>query len=854
MSTEEFCGRRCLQCHKSVAVFTALFCALMLSFSISAYATTFTVTSLEDDGTTGTLRYLIENGASDGDTINVPVGIYLLDKHKGAIDIDKNLTIQGANRDTTIIDGNGERSDERIFEIDNFDKGVSVLIASLTIKNGMAHHDGGAIKIRNHGSLQLYDTTVSYNESRESGGAIAIEDDGSLIVGGKSLITRNKARHDGGGIYNRDGSVVIADGSVVSYNEAGSCGENDDFITKHEGDKEEDGCRKCGYGGGGGIYTEDGGTEILESEVSHNKTGQKAGDGGGIQNNYSALFMRNCTVAENWAVSGEGGGLDNHYTTLINNCLFYKNQAEDNHDLDDYDFVDSHTQKSRHRINPCGGAIYTDEQLTIVNSFVTLNFSEENGGGICNDDSLTVVKTTINNNVAGFDEACEKEKCHEYDDGAGGGIYSDSELNVGLSLIDDNSANKGPGGGIYIDGSGIIDKSTISNNTAVQNDGGGIYSEGDPVVITESTIADNQALGSHPCPEGDYLALKLSQYGQDVDSRGGGIWVDEPMDISNSTIVGNEADGDGGGIYNEADLQLNNDTIASNTSDANQGGETGGDGGGIANFNDVAFVNTIIGNNVDASPGAEAPDCFSEFTLAGNSMNSGGANLIMNPLNCEVTGDAANVVNVDPLLDPLLLQDNGGPTQTVALVNGSPAIDTGDDKSCLPTDQRGVLRPVGPHCDLGAYEAGGNLCGNGLVDLAEQCDNGSSNGTASNPCSSACQLIFCGNGVLDASEECDLGNGNSNGGACEENCTLPVCGNKILDTGEQCDDGNETSGDGCNSSCKLESCGNGILEPGEQCDLGTSNQNGGNCEADCSLPACGNGVLDAGEQCDDGSN
>ncbi len=51
------------------------------------------------------------------------------------------------------------------------------------------------------------------------------------------------------------------------------------------------------------------------------------------------------------------------------------------------------------------------------------------------------------------------------------------------------------------------------------------------------------------------------------------------------------------------------------------------------------------------------------------------------------------------------LADNGGPTLTHALLPGSPALDAGNDAACSATDQRGVSRPQGAHCDIGAYEA-----------------------------------------------------------------------------------------------------------------------------------------------------
>jgi hypothetical protein len=66
---------------------------------------------------------------------------------------------------------------------------------------------------------------------------------------------------------------------------------------------------------------------------------------------------------------------------------------------------------------------------------------------------------------------------------------------------------------------------------------------------------------------------------------------------------------------------------------------------------------------------------------------------------------SSDMINTEPLLGPL--QNNGGPTMTSALLSNSPAINTADNAACPPTDQRGVPRPQGPACDIGAYEYNG---------------------------------------------------------------------------------------------------------------------------------------------------
>ena len=129
------------------------------------------------------------------------------------------------------------------------------------------------------------------------------------------------------------------------------------------------------------------------------------------------------------------------------------------------------------------------------------------------------------------------------------------------------------------------------------------------------------------------------------------------------------------------------------------------------------------------------------------------------------------------------------------------------------------------------------------------------------------RAAVCGNGLKEGSEACDDGNTNSEGScpygqkaclSCSFNCerslslTGPVCGDGSVDqsNGETCDDGNIRNDDGCNSQCQREiRCGDGVREGSEQCDDG--NQiNADACTNQCRNPACGDGILQRGEICD----
>ena len=191
----------------------------------------------------------------------------------------------------------------------------------------------------------------------------------------------------------------------------------------------------------------------------------------------------------------------------------------------------------------------------------------------------------------------------------------------------------------------------------------------------------------------------------------------------------------------------------------------------------------------------------------------------------------------------------------------------------------GIICPDPLQCAAVQQVCISNLCGNGIVDPGETCDDG--NIVDGDGCAADCKSMErCGDGVLNvaAGEVCDDGNTVS-GDGCSADCkSNETCGNGILDpaVGEVCDDGNTKDGkcadgtgcntsadctsgactpDGCSKNCKSkEVCGNGIVDLGEVCDDGNT-VSGDSCESDCqSGTGCGNGVIDPGEQCDDGNH
>ena len=269
-----------------------------------------------------------------------------------------------------------------------------------------------------------------------------------------------------------------------------------------------------------------------------------------------------------------------------------------------------------------------------------------NGGGISNLGTLNLMNSTISNNSSFL----------------GGGIFNSGNLTISNSNVSGNSAFTG-GGGVLNDNGGTITvvNSTISNNSAPN--GGGIFnlSTTGTVNISNSTLSGNS-----------------------VSDNGGGLSNWGTLTATNITLLGNSAAKYGGGIFNLGTSTITNSTISESSALIS--------GGGIYNANTLNYTNTIVANSTSGG------DCFNDNL---GMINTNTHNLVEN------NSASPNQCGVPSLIsDPKLgvLSDNGGFTQTMALGAGSPAIDAGNDANCPATDQRGMTRPQGSHCDIGAYE------------------------------------------------------------------------------------------------------------------------------------------------------
>ncbi len=143
------------------------------------------------------------------------------------------------------------------------------------------------------------------------------------------------------------------------------------------------------------------------------------------------------------------------------------------------------------------------------------------------------------------------------------------------------------------------------------------------------------------------------------------------------------------------------------------------------------------------------------------------------------------------------------------------------------------------------------VCGDGVVEGDEECDDGGDNGDNA-ACKSDCTLNFCGDGLQGPDEECDDGNDDDTD-ECPSTCAAASCGDGFVQMDvEECDDGNHVDTDACTSGCADASCGDGYVYEGvEDCDDGGESEV---CDDDCTPSECGDQVVNmsAGEDCDDG--
>ena len=423
----------------------------------------------------------------------------------------------------------------------------------------------------------------------------------------------------------------------------------------------------------------------------------QGGNSSGINNVSGDLSLVGCLIRNN-----SGRGIINDGTLTLSTTTISGNSGGI---INDGTLALSSTTVSGNTTTNAGGGVFNQlGAMTMDNSAIQSNTAYE-GGGVYNLATITMTNgSTINYNRAqgGAGGGIENRHAHltmtngsgllgnTAANGSGGGVYNDvgSVMTLDNSAVggigtDGNTAN-GSGGGIEnADAESTVtiqNHSRVTGNTAHVG-GAGIYTASGLLTVTNSTISGNTA----------------------VNSFGGGILNDGTTNITSSAISGNAA-ASGGGLFDGGyrHMMVSNSTISGNTA-------SGGDGGVTAvNSGTVSVTSSTVAHNgsagLAASFGASitlkdtlvADGCSGMIVSGDYNLDSGAT--------CGFT-QPHDLKNANPLLGPLQI-NAPGLIATHALQGGSAAIDRGGTSAngCPATDERGVSRPQGAACDIGAYE------------------------------------------------------------------------------------------------------------------------------------------------------
>ena len=371
-----------------------------------------------------------------------------------------------------------------------------------------------------------------------------------------------------------------------------------------------------------------------------------------------------------------------------------------------------------------GGGIYVESSggtqtgLAIVNCVVTNNqVTGSSGGGIDNGGALFILNSLISRNSVGDEGGI----------GSGGGISNSGTLTISNSTINNNGASNG-GGGIFNGGTAVITGSTLSGNGlgvgygGYGNAQGSAISNGGRMTITDSIIKNQTSSRSATSV---YSENALTMSNTTVDNNLIGVYNNRngTLTVNNSTFSNNSQ---GGVVNNSGTLTLTNSTISGNKIF----GLNNGDGTatitnatitnntrGVSTFRSINSnkTKTFLRNSIIAGNALESvPDDV--YQVAADTVISNGNNLIgnANSTNLPVNWQASDILNLPARIAPLA--NNGGATQTHALLFNSPAVNAGNDcvltgngcgdnNAAIYYDQRGFNRKVGTSVDIGAFEA-----------------------------------------------------------------------------------------------------------------------------------------------------
>jgi CSLREA domain-containing protein len=599
----------------------------------------------------------------------------------------------------------------------------NLTVTNNTFLGNSAPSGGGGALSNAGGTLAVTNSTFSGNNAGDGGGIVNTA--GTLTVK-NSTLSDNNATDVGGGIYINAGTFHYAN-TIIANSAGGDCLNNGTLGTNTKNLVEDGSCSAALSG--------DPALDALANNGGHTQTmallaGSPAIDAGNdtacVTPPVSGLDQRG--FPRPLGAHCDIGALENDHQT--GTPSFIANTTEDTDDgLCDF-YVggksDCTLREAINHANARSGAdtitfdsILSGTTITIGSALPTLN------GDVIIDGSAPTMPVTIDGDgtyrpflVGSFTVTLKRLVIIDGMSSFGGAIFNDGgDLQVNDITFSGNTAiggagiwnNSGPlavtnstfsgnsasdlGGGIYNNGTLTLTNSTLSGNTAISTGGAGIYNEfAATATVSDSTFSANDTASGSGAGILNAGSLNVSASTLKTNTGsvyGGGIYNnDGTATVSNSTFSANSTGGNGGGIYNSGTLTLLNSTLSGNGAPS---------GGGVNNQDVLHLANTIIANSTNGG------DCVN------------GASLSTNTHNLVEDGSCSAGLSGDPMLGPLA--DNGGPTQTMALLSGSIAMDAGDDTVCAADpvnnlDQGGQSRPIDgdgdgtPTCDIGAFEQG----------------------------------------------------------------------------------------------------------------------------------------------------
>jgi hypothetical protein len=335
----------------------------------------------------------------------------------------------------------------------------------------------------------------------------------------------------------------------------------------------------------------------------------------------------------------------------------------------------------RNSASYAGGGMYNSISSPMLTNVIFKGNSSQAGGGmLTGTGNPTFMNVTFEQNSVSFGGAV-----------GGGLLNSDGSPSLTNVIFRDNVSGNAAGGMLNSNGNPTLTNVIFSGNYA-NHYGGGMGNEyGNPILVDVTFINNVSTLGGAGMSNSSSSPILTNvTFSGNPSHRGGGMYnVNSSPTLTNVTFTGNNGDAGGGGMYEDSSASvLINVTFKGNTASTY--------GGGIFSLsnNNLQIQNAIFWGNTAGLNGAQIynNDDSSSPEVSDSLIQDG----------CPVGSTCTNIVTADPMLG--MLGDYGGFTQTIPLLPGSSAINAGNEATCATTDQRGIARPQGLQCDMGAYE------------------------------------------------------------------------------------------------------------------------------------------------------